>query len=473
MTNGVNKYVKASTFYILGNGIGQGLVFLSSYIFVRIMSKADYGLYGNYYSIVSILGPLVGANLFVGLNIAFIDYKKDIKRFRSSNLFLSTLVLLAISVIASIINLLTPSPWSLPILILALLHAYGFFVINYFNYSANMENKYLIRTLMLVLPNVLQIGLSVLFIFLLPFSSMYSRVLGSVAGIFGCAIILYFVIIRQGNCIYNKEYWSYGLKVSVPSILSSISYMIMFNLDNVMVTHFKGSSDAATYIFVFYIGYILYAILQATSSTLQAWLYRVLDSGATASAKPVQKWYLIVFDVFAIGLMMIAPEVIKFMSPESYWAFELVAPFIIGSYLMVMYKFHSIVGEFHKKNLQLSVCVSVAAITNTVLNYLLIPLYGGIAASLTTVFSYLLLFILMRSLSRRLNKDLFSDKLFIASLSLVVLCGIIYEFTYSMILTRYIVFMLVLCLIVIYSFVKRSEWLDFIKKRQDQDNENT
>lgn len=473
MTNGINKYVKASTFYILGNGIGQGLVFLSSYVFVRIMSQDDYGLYGNYYSIVSILGSLVGANLFVGLNIAYIDYKNDIKRFRSSNMFLSTLVLLGVSVLAFLVNLLIPSPWPVAVLVFALLHAYGFFVINYFNNSANMENKYLIRTLMLVLPNVLQIVLSILFIYALPYSSMYSRILGSVAGIFGCAVILYFYIIKQGKCLYNKEYWSYGLKISVPSVLSSISYMIMFNLDNVMVTHFKGSSTAAVYIFVYYIGYILYAILQATSSTLQAWLYRVLDSGTTASAKNVQKWYLILFDVFAVGLMMIAPEVIKFMSPESYWAFELVAPFIIGSFLMVMYGFHSIVGEFHKKNLQLSIYVSIAAIVNTVLNYLLIPRFGSIAASLTTVFSYLLLFFLMRSLSRKLNKDLFSDKLFITSFSLVVLCGIVYEFVFSRILIRYIVYMLVLCLIVIYAYIRRSEWTVFIKKRQDQDNENT
>lgn len=465
MTSRLNKYVKASTFYILGNGIGQGLVFLSSYVFTRIMTQDDFGLYGSYYSIVSILGPLVGANLFVGLNNAYIDYKKEIKNYRSSNLFLSTLVLFAVSVIAFIVNCFIPEPWPLLILIFALLHAYGFFIINFFNYSANMENKYLIRSLMLVLPSVLQIGLSILFIYLLPLSDMHSRVIGSVCGIFGCGLVLYFVILKQGKCLYNKEYWSYGLKISVPSVLSSISYMIMINLDNIMVNNFNGSSAAATYIFVYNIGYILYAILQATSSTLQAWLFRALDSGNTSSAKTVQKWYLLIFDVFAIGLLMISPEVIKFMSPESYWAFELVGPFVIGSYLMVMYNFHSIVGEFHKKNLMLSIFVCIAAVVNTVLNYILIPHFGGIAASLTTVFSYLLLFILMRALSQKLNKNLFSDKLFIFSFAIVILCAVVYELIYSMILTRYIIFTLILLLIMIYSFIKRSEWSDIIKTK--------
>ena len=271
---------------------------------------------------------------------------------------------------------------------------------------------------------------------------MNSRVLGSVIGIFGCGIVLYAVMMKQGKCLYNKEYWNYGLKVSVPSVLSSISYMIMFNLDNVMVTRFNGSSAAATYMFVYYIGYILYAILQATNSTLQAWLYRLLDSGNTTSAKTVQKWYLLIFDIF-----------------------EYVGPFVIGSYLMVMYSFYSIVGEFHKKNMILSIYVCIAAVVNTILNYLFIPIFGCIAASLTTVFAYMLLFILMRSLSQKLNKNLFSDKLFILSFALVVLSAIVYELIYSMILTRYIIFSLTLLLIIIYSFINRSEWSEIIKKK--------
>ena len=465
MTNGINKYVKSSTLYIFGNGIGQGLVFLSSYVFTRIMTKDDFGLYGNYYSIVSILATLVGSNLFVGLNIAYIDFKNDIKRYRSSNLFLSTLILLGISGISFIVNLLIKQSWPIYLLVFALLHAYGFFIINFYNYSANMENKYWSRTLMLILPNVLQIGLSILFIFKLPFSDMNSRVLGSVCGIFGCGVVLYAIMLKQGKCIYHKEYWSYGLKVSVPSVLSSISYMVMINLDNVMVTHFNGPSAAATYMFVYNIGYILYAITQATGSALQAWLYRSLASANISNAKVVQKWYLVLFAIFAIGLLMISPEVIKFMSPESYWSFEFVGPFVIGSYLMVMYSFYSIVGEFHKKNLSLSIYVCITAIVNSVLNYILIPHFGGIAASLTTVFSYLLLFVLMRSLSQRLNKNLFSDKYFIVSFILVILCAVLYEFLYSLILIRYIIFVTILILIVLYSFVKRLEWIGFIRQR--------
>lgn len=473
MTKGINKYVKATTFYILGNGIGQGLVFLSSSVFTRIMSKDDFGLYGNYYSIVSILAPLVGSNLFMGLNIAYIDYKDDIKRYRSSNLFLSTIVLIIVGIVSLVVNCFLPEPWPLLIVLFALLHAYGFFIINYFNNSANMENKYIARTIMLMFPNILQIGLSILFILYLPLSDMYSRVIGSVCGIFGCGIVLYFIMMKQGKCLYNKTYWNYGLKVSVPSVLSSISYMIMINLDNVMVTNFKGASNAATYIFIYNIGYILYAIMQATSSTLQAWLYNSLSSGNTQNAKKVQKWYLLIFDIFAISLLMISPEIIKIMSPESYWSFEYVGPFVIGSYLMVMYNFYSIVGEFHKKNMTLSVFVCIAAVVNTVLNYFLIPIFGGIAASLTTVFAYLLLFFLMRGLCQKLNKNLFSDKLFIISFLLVVGSAIIFELIYSMILIRYIIFILILLLIIIYTLVKRSEWIGFINQRQEQNNENT
>ena len=69
-----NLYVNASLWYIVANVLGQGIVFLSNIVFTRIMSKTDYGMYSTYYSIVAMLTPFVGANLFVGLCKGYYDF---------------------------------------------------------------------------------------------------------------------------------------------------------------------------------------------------------------------------------------------------------------------------------------------------------------------------------------------------------------------------------------------------------------
>ena len=121
LINKVNSYVKATFFYILGNGIGQGLILLSTIIFTRVMSKTDYGLYSTYYSVVSIMTTLVGANLYHAVNNAYIDYKKEVHRFRASNLFLSTLVFLGASAFCLILNFVIGNRFSYFIMICLLI----------------------------------------------------------------------------------------------------------------------------------------------------------------------------------------------------------------------------------------------------------------------------------------------------------------------------------------------------------------
>lgn len=468
----INVYVKASIFYMVGNGLGQGIILLSTIVFTRIMSQNDYGVYTTYYSIVSILNTLVGANLFNGLNNAYVDYKKEIHKYRASNLLLSTFVFLCISFVVFIINAFVQGSYSNFMIIMALIHAYGFFVINYYNYSANMENKFKIKTTLMILPNVFQVVLSILFIIYFPISGLNSRIVGSVLGISICAIFSYVSIIKGQRKLVNFEYWMYGLKISVPSILSSISYMLMSQCDNIMITAFYGANETAVYGMIYNIGYILYAVMQATNGVLQAWLYKVLDTNNLSNVKIIQKWYLYLFGIMAFGLFMISPEIIKLLGPETYWNFKYVAPFILGSCLMVMYSFYTVEALFYKKTGKVSICVFCAAIINIILNYILIPFFGGVAAAITSVIAYMVLFILLRGLGQKLHKNLYSDKYFMTFFISVLLGCILFEFVYMRFFVRYGIYLSILLLSFVYLYIKRAEW-GKILNREKKINENS
>lgn len=464
MEKKINPLVKASIYYVAGNGIGQGIILLSSIIFTRVMSTDAYGNYSTYYSLVSILNTLVGANLFNGLNNAYIDYKTDIKRYRASNLLLSSIVFIVVSFGTIVGSLLIRVNISLTLVVMALLHAYSFFVINYYNYSANMENNYKAKTILLILPNVLQVLVSVFFIFILPIESLYSRVFGSVIGVLICAMYVYVNMIRNHKKLVDLEYWKYGLRISVPSVLSSISYMLMSQFDNVMITMICGAGETAIYALIYNIGYILYAIMQATNGVLQAWLFRTLDKGNTEQVKNIQKWYLFIFAIMGFGLFMISPEIIKILSPQTYWKFEYIVPFILGSCLMVMYSFYTTLGLFYKRTGSVSVRVGIAAGVNVLLNAICIPKFGGVAAAYTSAISYFLLFIMLRALGQRLHKDIFEDKYFLIYLFGNVVAGIIFTIVYENIMMRYIVYVILLIMCIIYMYFKKEEILQIVGK---------
>lgn len=95
----INPMIHAAILYILGTVMGQGITFLGTIVFTRLMTREDYGLYSTYYSIMSILVVLVGSNLYVSLQNAYIDYKHEIKDYRKACLFLSSLVCVIVSIV--------------------------------------------------------------------------------------------------------------------------------------------------------------------------------------------------------------------------------------------------------------------------------------------------------------------------------------------------------------------------------------
>lgn len=437
-----NVYFNASLVYIIANGIGQGTTLLANIFFTRYMSRSDYGLFSNYYSYVSLLVPFVGLNLYYGLMNAYLDYKDEIHQLRSSLIPLSLIGLIfstfAMFAIDAAVGLTVPREC----ILLVVVHSYGFFLVNFYIQSMNMENRYMRKGVMLAIPYILQAALAAVAVIIC--NTYISRAIGASMGILLCGVIAVILILKDATPSINTDYWKYVLRISLPAIIGSVSAMIMQQCDKVMITSMIGPEANAVYSLVYYIGYILYAVIQATSGAWQVWLYNTLDRRKYDSIIDVQKWYLFFMLVLISGLYMIAPEIIKILSPKDYWCFEYVPPFIVGSYLILMYTINMSVIQYEKRTDVNSAIVTVAAILNIALNYIIIPRFGGVGAAYTSVASYMLIFVISRLYLGVKKEFYYKERSYIINMVFVVTLGCVFYLTMDMIWIRYIVFLFVL-----------------------------
>lgn len=461
----INPLLKSSIIYIVATIIGQGMTFLGIIVFTRLMDQNDYGLYSTYYAYVSVVTVLIGANLHYALNNAYIDKKNRIKEFRKSVLCLSFVIMILSSVVVLLAGKILLNEFSVFIIVMLLLHSYGFFVINYRMYSANMENDYKRKQWLLILPYAFQLIIPILFMLFLSQTSFEIRVIGSTVGVCGIAVLLFIEMMRYKGKLIDINDWKYALSIALPSVVMSISYMLMQQCDKVMITNICGSSDTAVYSVIYYLGYAIIAVDQAVAPVRQAWIYQKLDEQDVHEAGNIQKWYLVVIAILTTGLIMAGPEVVKIIAPSSYWQFEYIVPFVVSACMMMLYRFYTEITLFYKKNMILSMCVCVCAIINIILNAVLIPRAGAVAACYTTVVSYFLLFILTGIVSGKCMKHIYSKKVFLCFILWISGVSVLSYIVYETMWIRYIVYGSLLMIILIYTYVKRSEWKGGIWKK--------
>ena len=453
----------ASVIYTIATVIGQGMTFLGIIVFTRIMPQSEYGNYSTYFAYVAILEVFIGANLFVSLNNAYIDYTDDILEYRKSVLFLSAFICLAVNLLCFLANVLIFNGFSGLIIIIASMHAYGFFVLNYRTYSANMENDYKTKTVLLILPYVLQFLVSLICVVIASGTSFQNRAVGSTIGI---GIVAAFIFIEMISCkgrIVRLDYWKYALSISVPSIIASVSYMIMQQSDKIMITSMCGADETAVYSVIYYLSYAIYALNSAIAPVRQMWIFNKLNSGNTGGASVIQKWYLLLIALATTILLLCGEPIIRILAPSDYWKFEYIIPFIIGACETVLYGFYMDILSYYKKNIHISISVMICACINVVLNALLIPVFGAVAACYTTAIAYCLLFIMTMLLSDRIRSGIYSLRLFVVFSIWIGLLAGIYLFTKGLLVIRIVCFLVALCVLFVYVYIRKQELTSIIR----------
>ena len=392
-----NKIIHASGWYTLSNFFVRGVTFITIPIFTRLLSTHDYGIVSVYNTWVAIFTIIIGLSLNESIRRAKYDFNNDYDSFISSIVFLSILIFGVYIIFFTVFNDIFTTFIGFNRLIYAFMifQAYFSFVYELGITKMRYEYRYKTSSIIGVIYSIMGVVLSILMILYVFNNRPYlGKIVGNGIPIFVMGFFIMIALLKKGDKYVNIKYWKYALVLSTPLVLHSLSSLINSQFDRLLINKYLGESLTGIYSFSYNIAMIVAVITISLEQAWLPWFFEKFKNEEFALIRDKSKIYRDAYTVMYICVLMFSTELIKLMANQTYWkGLEIIPWIFMGYYFQFMYAFEVNVEYAMKKTKLIPLGTIVSALLNISLNIIFIPIYGYVAAAVTTVLSYFCLFL--------------------------------------------------------------------------------
>ncbi|WP_304152528.1 oligosaccharide flippase family protein [Megamonas hypermegale] len=410
----MNKNIKASSWYLVGNLFDKAIAFLTIPIFTRMLTTTDYGIVNTYMSYVVILAIILGLSMESSIQTAYFEFRNDIKS------YISTIIIVSLFFTLIFTMAIVSGIWILEIKVsfflvfLTILQGFMMYVLNVAKMYYMMQVKYIQRVILMSGPHTLMAFFSVWGIMLCTTEKYMGMIIpyATVVSIFGISVLIYFW--KKTGCCLKKIYFKYAITYSLPIVFHALSLQVLSQFDKIMLTSLRNAAETGIYSLIYNVGLVSQVFTNAFDNAWLPWFQKKLreDNKYEIINKNVV-YLMFIVSVIIIEITIISPEVIKILSPEEYWyGIPMVIPIILATYVMFLYTLEVHTEYAYKKTKQIPVYTAIAAIIKLLLNYMIIPIYGAMASANITLLTYIILFIMHYRAARKCNNKILPIKVF-------------------------------------------------------------
>ncbi len=470
-----SKVVKSSIWYTIANVSIRAVAIITTPIYTGMLTTADYGRANTFNSWIDVFNVFACLCVVYSIGRAKLDFPDRFDEYMSSLQGLSSSFGFILLVLAFIFRE-SLSGWihyEVPL-------AVGLFAylcvapsVEYMMQKCRYEYRYKENILISVITCVGQVALSILLMLLFNDRRYIGKILGVMLPTAIMGIVFYIRFIVKGKVFYNREYWTYALKIGLPMIPHALALILLAQMDRIMIKGICGDGDAGLYIFGYSFATLLMIFTNAIGQAYLPWFNETLFDGERDRIRQIQKKLVLLGCFLSFGFIAVSPEALMILSisNNSYWiAKYVVPPIVLGTLAQYFYTNYVNVEIFCKKTSIIAMGSCLAALINYILNYAFIPRFGYIAAAYTTFASYIVLMLMHYIMVRFVLKEQVYDDLYMfAAMLVMTLIGILYLLLYGdgigMIMLRYAVTILT---VVIFAIAKRRDiitLINYVKKR--------
>ena len=392
--NQISKPAKASMWFVFASIIQKGISLVTTPIFTRILSTEEYGTVSIYNSWLSILTIFATFELATGVfNKAMIKFDSDRDGYTSSTMFLATLI----SLCFFIVYLIGHNFWNglldlnTPMIVMLFMEIIFTISMSFWSIRNRFDFKYKSVVAITLSANTLATLLSVIFVIINSENRAEWRVFGTLLVHIIIYSVIYVVLIRKGGKLVVFDYWKYAIGYNFPLIPHYLSQQILNQSDRIMIGRMINKSSAAIYTVAYQIAIVLNIITNAVHASFMPWTFQKIRDKEYKDIGKVAFEMELCICAACFLFSLFAPELIFILGGETYYeAIWVVPPVAMSIVFNVLYTLIANVAFYYEKTKFIMLGTVLSALTNIVLNYIFIQIYGFVAAGYTTMVCFML-----------------------------------------------------------------------------------
>lgn len=461
--------MRAGVWYTISTIMVKAISVISTPILTRMMTKADYGTATTFTSWNNLLLIICSLNLGYSIGRAKQDFPGQFDRYIGSMQVLGSIVTGMLAVLSLVF--IRPVSEFLVLdeicIMILLIYIWGGMVVNMQQNWYRYNYKYKQNIAITVYTAISTIVLSIILVALRNDNKYIGRCLGLALPTFGLGILFALFGFKEKRLCCDKAYWQYGLRLSIPLIIHTISLYILGQSDRIFITKICGQEATGMYSLAYQYASLILLITNAVNEAWNPWFHDTYYEGKYDEIKKNVKPLIIFGCMLCIGAVALAPEAVLILGGKQYSeSVHVILPSALGILMQYLYTNYVIIEVHLKRVKYISIGTMIAAVCNIVLNAIFIPYFGYVAAAYTTLACYGLLFVVHFVISRyvlkiHLYEDRFVFGCLLAASAICVGFSMLHEFN----ILRYSVLTILCCIYLI----KNKEYIllvinQFIKK---------
>lgn len=458
-----NKYtglpvqVKASFWFLLCSFLQRGISMITTPIFTRLLSTAEYGQYSVFNSWLNVITVFVSLNLFSGVYMqGLVKYDSERKVYASSLQGL-TLTLVALW---TVIYLIFHDFWNQLLslttvqMLAMLLMIWTSSIFSFWSVWQRVNYNYRALVAVTLLVSLAKPIVGIVFVYYAQ-DKVTARILGLALVEVICYFGFFLLQMRRGKVFFSKKFWLHALAFNLPLVPHYLSQTVLNSADRIMIRNMVSDGAAGVYNLAYSISLIMMLFNTAISQTLGPWIYQKIKAKEIKDIAPVAYMILALIAIINVFLIAFAPEVVYVFAPPSYHeAIWVIPPITMSVVFMFSYDLFAKFGFYYEKTKFVMIASVIGAVLNIILNYIFIGIFGYYAAGYTTLVCYIVFVVGHYCFMNKICKDNLNGEkpyntgILLAIAAVFMAIGFIFTATYNFLLIRYAL-LAVLCLLLV------------------------
>ena len=391
-------------YYVLGEGLSKGIIFLTFSFFTGYFSKEDFGRLSLFWITIPLLSIFIDFAQRSFIKKKFLESPDDARNVIPLISLVSAGIALIYALVIFIFNYLGHYIIDKTFDRYLVVCSYSFVIIelglSFFQMKGDVKYYNVFYFLRNSTPYIITFFIAYFLV-----DSIFEAVLFAQVQ----ALVLLFSVFAIFYKLYKSTTFNYNLlvdkfkirliesfKFSLPIVPGILCALFLSFSDRYIINYYYSEIEVANYTVAYTVSSIFMAFFMATNKMWQKFILENLKAKNIYLISKTAKYYIAV--VLFIGVMVIVCRefLVSLLSNPSYLLIlDIVPTIIIGMFFYFLYTILSNIPFFYRNTFLMVLPAIVAASSNLILNFILIPIYGYKIAAMTTTCSYFIEFVLI------------------------------------------------------------------------------